>query len=44
MYYWIRLFKKFRKILYVYKNQKVNKDEVIKEFDATENRRRMILH
>ncbi|CAH1722585.1 zinc finger MYM-type protein 1-like [Aphis gossypii] len=31
-------------ILYVHRNQEVNKDEVIKEFDATENGRRMILH
>jgi len=31
-------------ILYIHRNQEVNKDEVIKEFDATENGRRMILH
>lgn len=31
-------------ILYVHRDQEVNKDEVIKEFDATENGRRMILH
>lgn len=31
-------------ILYVHRNHEVNKDDVIKEFDATENGRRMILH
>lgn len=31
-------------ILYIHRNQEVDKDKVIKEFDATENGRRMILH